>query len=168
VITPGKFATDEVASTQHKHNSKQISRKSVNAICMGSSYVQNVCLGNLKSLGITKFQKFLKQFFNVLKQKQMEQILKVLMEIKKEIKDSLLQNKEVFSLREFCSYADISDDYGYKLTSQRKIRHFRPGGKKIYLAREDVVAYLLQNPVCSHSATEQAANNHLLTPKTAA
>jgi len=98
----------------------------------------------------------------------MTEVLKVLLEIKQEIKDSLLLNKEVFSLKEFCSYADMTIDHGYKLTCDHKIPFSRPGGKKIYIAREDAIAYLLQNPVSSHSATEQEANNHLLTPKTTA
>jgi excisionase family DNA binding protein len=99
----------------------------------------------------------------------MTEVLKVLLEIKQEIKESLLlNNKEVFSLKEFCSYADISEDYGYKLTSERKIKFYRPGGKKIYISRNDAINYLLQNPVKSQAAIEEAVNNYLLLTKAAA
>jgi hypothetical protein len=79
----------------------------------------------------------------------MEEILNVLLEIKKEITDSFLLNKEVFTLQEFCKF-------------------YRPGGKMIYIDRQDAVAYLRQNPVSSLTAKEQAVNNYLLTSKTAA
>ena len=46
----------------------------------------------------------------------MDQIEKLLLEIKQEITESLLQSKEVLSLQQFCKFADISEDYGYKLT----------------------------------------------------
>ncbi len=95
----------------------------------------------------------------------MEQILKVLLEIKKEINASLLLNKEVFSLQEFCRYADMSEDHVYKLTSERRIKFSRPGGKKIYIDRQDAIAYLKQNPVNSLNTTEREANNYLLTSK---
>ncbi|MGN6194980.1 MAG: helix-turn-helix domain-containing protein [Ginsengibacter sp.] len=98
----------------------------------------------------------------------MEQILNVLLEIKQEIEESLLTNKEVFSLQQFCKYADISEDHGYKLTRERKIKFYRPGGKKIYIDREDAIAYLRQNPVNSCASTDQQVDNYFLTSKTAA
>jgi excisionase family DNA binding protein len=97
----------------------------------------------------------------------MEQMLQVLLEIKQEIKESLFLNKEVFSLQQFCKYADISEDHGYKLTRERKIKFYRPGGKKIYIAREDAIAYLRQNPVNSCACAEQQVNNYFLTTKAA-
>ena len=95
-------------------------------------------------------------------------LLNMLLEIKKEIIASRLLNKEVFTLQDFCAYAGISNDHGYKLTCERKINFYRPGGKKIYIDRRDAIAYLMQNPVSSFTTTEQAVNNYFLTSKTAA
>ena len=97
-----------------------------------------------------------------------EQILTVLLEIKAELKESLLLTKEVFTLQEFCRYAGFSKDEGYKITKERRINFSRPGGKKIYILRQDAIAYLLQNPVNSITSTEQAVNNYFLTSKSAA
>lgn len=94
-------------------------------------------------------------------------MLQVLLEIKKEIKESLFLNKEVFSLQQFCKYADISEDHGYKLTRERKIKFYRPGGKKIYIARKDAISYLQQNPVDSCDSTDEQVNNYFLTAKAA-
>ena len=95
----------------------------------------------------------------------MNQIEIILMEIKKEINESLLQSKEVFSLEEFCKYADITLSEGYKITSARKINFYRPGGKKIYIDRVDAIAYLRQNPINSHCKIDQVASNFLITSK---
>lgn len=92
----------------------------------------------------------------------------MLLEIKKEIIASRLLNKEVFTLKEFCSFADITLDQGYKLTSERRIDFSRPGGKKIYIDREDAIEYLKQNSVQSITNTDREVNNYLLTSKSVA
>ena len=48
---------------------------------------------------------------------------------------------------EFCLYAGISKHQAYHLTSERKIKFYRPFGKLIYFDIEDVKEFLLQNPV---------------------
>lgn len=95
----------------------------------------------------------------------MTELLKVLLEIKQGIEASFLQNKEVFSLQQFCKYADISEDYGYKLTSERKIKFYRPGGKKIYIDRVDAIEYLKQNPVNTQCNIAKISATKLLTSK---
>lgn len=98
----------------------------------------------------------------------MDKIINILLEIKKELAVSNLYNKEVFSLQDFCTYADISLHHGHKLTQQHLIRYFRPGGKKIYIDRTDAIAYLKQNPVDSLSTTEKKTNQYFLNSKTVA
>ena len=98
----------------------------------------------------------------------MDKIIKILLEIKNEITASHLHNKEVFSLQEFCNYANITLDSGHKLTQQRLIPFSRPGGKKIYINRQDAIAYLQQNPVESSSSTERKTNQYFLNAKTVA
>lgn len=98
----------------------------------------------------------------------MQKIIALLMDIKRELIESQIQNKEVFSLQEFCKYAGISEDYGYKLIRERQIKFYRPGGKKIYVDRHDAIAYLKQNAVDNVNATNQKVNNYFLTSKKAA
>ena len=97
----------------------------------------------------------------------MQDIIKILTEIQKDLHDSVFLQKEIFSLQQFCKYADISEEYGYKLIRERKLNFSRPGGKKIYVNRQDAIAYLQQNPVHSLTTSEQEANNYLLTSKNA-
>jgi excisionase family DNA binding protein len=82
-----------------------------------------------------------------------------------EIKQILLFNKNVWTLQEFCSYADISLDHGYRLTSSGKIKFFRPFGKKIFIDREDAIEALKQNPVTNAATIDRATQNNLMKQK---
>jgi len=80
----------------------------------------------------------------------------------REIKELLALNQPIFSLRQFCKFADISLDQGYKLTSGGKIKFYRPFGKKIYLEREEAINALRQNPVENITAINQQFNNYII------
>lgn len=67
----------------------------------------------------------------------------------REIKSLLTAQKDVLTMDEFCSYAGISKHQAYHLTSENKIKFYRPHGKLIYFDKEDVKEFLLQNPVKS-------------------
>ena len=95
----------------------------------------------------------------------MKEIISILLEIKNGINVSHLQGKEVLTLQEFSFYSDITLNHCYKLTQQRLIPYSRPG-KKIYIDREDAIAYLKQNPVLSKSGMDQKIQNILLNTKT--
>lgn len=83
----------------------------------------------------------------------------------REIKELLQLNWPVLSLQQFCKLADISEQYGYRLTSARKIPFSRPFGKKIYINREDAIAVLQQNRVESEGSVGSISNNYLLKNK---
>lgn len=83
----------------------------------------------------------------------------------REIKELLELNQPIFSLRHFCKFADISQDYAYKLTSNRRLKFYRPFGKKIYIDREDAIELLKQNPVNSHKSLSCVVNNSFLNYK---
>src|SRR6266567_5519716 len=48
-------------------------------------------------------------------------------------------------LDEGAAYLHISKSHLYQLTSKALIAHFKPNGKKIYLLKQDLDAYLLRN-----------------------
>ena len=74
-----------------------------------------------------------------------------------DIKTLLGFSKSVWSLKEFCSYAGISMEYGYQLTRSGKLKFYRPFGKKIYMDREHAIEALKQNPICDTSSLNQIA-----------
>lgn len=98
----------------------------------------------------------------------MDKVIEILLEIKNKINELGMYRKEVFSLHDFTKYACISVDEGYKLTAANKIKFYRPGGKMIYIKREDAISYLLQNPVDNCKDVQKKATNNLITSKTAA
>ncbi|MDP2420090.1 helix-turn-helix domain-containing protein [Sediminibacterium sp.] len=65
----------------------------------------------------------------------------------RDIKSLVALNKDILTMDEFCAYAGISKHQAYHLTSENKIKFYRPHGKLIYFDIEDVKEFLLQNPV---------------------
>ena len=80
----------------------------------------------------------------------------------RDIKELLELNQPILSLRQFCKFADISLDNGYKLTSNGKIKYYRPFGKKIYIDREEAINALRQHPVENTTAINQQFNNYII------
>lgn len=71
--------------------------------------------------------------------------MREILEELREIREQLQLNQPVFTFRQFCKFADISEDYGYRLLQAGKIKFNRPFGKKIYLDRDDVIETLLKH-----------------------
>lgn len=76
-----------------------------------------------------------------------------------------LNTKEVLSADEAARYCCISLSHLYKLTSSRKIVHFKPQGKLVYFKRKDLDAWLLSNRVATMGELDKQARacvpNHI-------
>lgn len=86
----------------------------------------------------------------------MEKVLIKLEEIKQLL---LLQSKEILTLNEFALYSGISVQTAYKLSAKRSLRFYRQG-KHLYVKREDMITYLLNNPVKSNLEIENVTMRH--------
>jgi excisionase family DNA binding protein len=65
-----------------------------------------------------------------------------------EIRDLLQSNKAVLTVDEFVAYSGIKKSQVYKLTSQRRIPHYKPpGSKRVFFRKREVQQWLLNNPV---------------------
>lgn len=53
--------------------------------------------------------------------------------------------KTILSVEEASEFIGMKTSYLYKLTSDKKIRFFKPQGKLIYFKKEDLEAFLLRN-----------------------
>ena len=51
----------------------------------------------------------------------------------------------VFTFSEACMYIGVSESMLYKLTANKEIPHYKPRGKMIYFAKEELDEWLLQN-----------------------
>ncbi|GFZ39902.1 excisionase [Bacteroides nordii] len=61
------------------------------------------------------------------------------------LEKSIYSTKRVFTFQDACMYIGVSDSMLYKLTANKEIPHYKPRGKMIYFAKEELDEWLLQN-----------------------
>ena len=92
------------------------------------------------------------------------EVLTILYELREFKRVSIEQNllkKDVLNFSEACQYIDVSESHMYKLTSQKKIPHFCPQGKRLYFNRQELDLWLQQNRQTSADEIETAAANYV-------
>ncbi|MCU4155236.1 helix-turn-helix domain-containing protein [Carboxylicivirga sp. A043] len=89
-----------------------------------------------------------------------EELIMVRLEtIEKKLTEQALATKTVLNFNEGASFLDLSKSHLYKLTSQKRIPHFCPEGKKIYFLREDLQNWLLRNRQEEEQTVEERLNS---------
>ena len=81
------------------------------------------------------------------------------------IEELLICTKKVLSFDEAARFLNVSKSHLYKMTSQCKIPHYKPNGKRIYFNTEELEKWLLSNRITTLDEIEQEANHYLLTHK---
>ena len=66
------------------------------------------------------------------------------------------------NLVEAAKFLDLSQSHLYKLTSERKIPHFKPNGKKIYFDEYELVQWLKRKPTRTLEETEEKAASYIV------
>jgi len=66
-----------------------------------------------------------------------------------------------YDLTEASYYLDLQKSYVYRLVHLKKIKHYKPGGKKIYFKKEDLDSYILSGEVKTETEIENETVNHL-------
>lgn len=61
------------------------------------------------------------------------------------LEESFYSTKKVFTFQEACVYIGVSESMLYKLTANKEIPHYKPRGKMVYFAKEELDEWLLQN-----------------------
>ena len=69
------------------------------------------------------------------------------------------------TLKEAAEFLDLSQSHLYKLTSERKIPHFKPNGKKIYFDEYELVQWLKRKPTRTLKETEEKAASYIVSGK---
>ena len=69
------------------------------------------------------------------------------------------------TLKEAAKFLDLSRSHLYKLTSERKIPHFKPNGKKIYFDKSKLVQWLMRKPKRTLEETEEKAASYIVSGK---
>ncbi len=68
----------------------------------------------------------------------------------------------MLSVNEAATYLGISLSLMYKLTYRRALPVYKPSGGKVYLKREDLLAYMTKNRLMSQDEIEQEAINYVI------
>jgi len=66
------------------------------------------------------------------------------------------------TLVEAAKFLDLIQSHLYKLTSERKIPHFKPNGKKIYFDEDELVQWLKRKPTRTLEETEEKAASYIV------
>ena len=66
-------------------------------------------------------------------------------------------NKAVLTLAEAAEYMGL-----YRLTHEKRIRHYKPNNKMIYFKVEDIIAWLTSNPILTDEELSEQAQSYCL------
>ena len=69
------------------------------------------------------------------------------------------------NLVEAAKFLDLSESHLYKLTSERRIPHFKPNGKKIYFDKSELIQWLKRKPAKTREETEEKASSYIVSGK---
>lgn len=78
------------------------------------------------------------------------------------INKGYILNKEFLTFEEGAEYLKLSKSALYKLTSNKEIPYYVPGGKIIYFKREDLDKWVLQGKVPAMQELQGEVTNYLL------
>lgn len=91
----------------------------------------------------------------------MDFIQKELQEIKELLRKQTIQQKEILSIEEASEFLGLSVSRLYKMTSNKEISHYKPGGKKIYLNRNEIEGWILNSRVASVYEFDEKLDSYL-------
>lgn len=76
--------------------------------------------------------------------------------------EKTLLHKEMLTLGEASAYLNLSRSFMYRLTSQRRIPHYCPNGKKLFFKRQELDQWLQRNRKGSREEMESESSKYLL------
>ncbi|WP_439882155.1 helix-turn-helix domain-containing protein [Pontibacter sp. MBLB2868] len=79
------------------------------------------------------------------------------------LQSQTLSSKTIFNVPEAAQYMDLSEDAVYKLAAARKLRHSKPGGKRVYIERAECDRYLRLNTIRRVDEIEEEASAYIKT-----
>lgn len=78
-------------------------------------------------------------------------ILQELQELREVVERQGHARKEVITAEECAELLGVSAGYVYRLTSEKRLPHYKPQGKKIYFRRQELLDWLLTHRVSPDS-----------------
>jgi excisionase family DNA binding protein len=94
----------------------------------------------------------------------MEFIQSEIKEIKKLLLAQNLQKKEFLTVEETTVYLQLSKSCLFKMTSNKEIPFYKPGGKKLYFRKPELDEWVFKNRIPSNYELESEVENYLSKP----
>lgn len=91
----------------------------------------------------------------------MEFIQNEIKEIKKLLLAQNLQKKEFLTVEETTVYLQLSKSCLFKMTSNKEIPFYKPGGKKLYFKRSELDEWVFSSKVISNDNLADETENYL-------
>jgi len=82
-----------------------------------------------------------------------------------ELEQTIFLTKNILSFDEASKFLNLSKSYLYKLTSGNLIPHYKPQGKMLYFEKEELEAWLRQNPVKTQAQMAREAQQYVMSNK---
>lgn len=76
---------------------------------------------------------------------------------------TLLGSKNVLTLDEVVIITGLKKGYIYRLTSEQRIPHYKPGGRNLYFKKDEIEDWLLRNRVATMSEIDSKATTYIAT-----
>ena len=78
--------------------------------------------------------------------------------------ESLLEatQPKPLTLQEAAEFLDFSRSYLYRLTSQGRVPHYKPEGKRVYFDRAELVNWIKRNRNRTQEETEEKAASYIV------
>ena len=77
----------------------------------------------------------------------------------------ILKSKAILTLAEAAEYMGLKKSCLYRLTHEKRIRHYKPNNKMIYFRVEDIIAWLTSNPILTDEELAEQAQSYCLNSK---
>ena len=94
----------------------------------------------------------------------MDFILNEIKEIKELLKKQTIQQKEILTIEEASEFLGLSTSRLYKMTSNKEIPYYKPGGKKIYLKRLELEQWITGSRVSTDDDCTLKIDDYLSKP----
>jgi len=78
-----------------------------------------------------------------------------------QIQEMLRKNEKPLTFEEALLFLRVSKSTLYKLTHTKKIPFTKPGGKKLYFKKADLINWMNSNPVKSAAQIDEEAANYV-------
>jgi len=88
------------------------------------------------------------------------EIMKELKKLQQLLAKQHQSEKPILSVDECAELLGLSVSYLYRLTSEKRVPHYKPHGKKIYFRREEIIEWALSNRITPDGEITDCIRTH--------